>query len=73
MVDMVRNVQTFMATHGAVVFIVERARAGSRKLVASAMPVDIVPGNPAASVDQLLPWGRVPLKVRRAARRHFGV
>lgn len=58
---------TFMAEHLGTTFILELARKGCRKIVASAMPTN-APGG-----DVLIPFNKVPLAIRRAARQHLGV
>ena len=49
---------------GGLIYILERARKRSRKLVASAMPEH-------DGVDIRIPYRTVPLDIRRAAQAHF--
>ena len=53
---------TYIATHKDTTFILEHARKGSTKLVASAMPAH------EPVVDLRIPLRKVPLFIRRAAR-----
>lgn len=47
------------------IYILELARKGCRKIVASSMP------EAPTDVDHLIPFGKVPLHIRRAARLHL--
>jgi len=53
---------TYIATHKTTTYILERARKGSAKLIASAMPAD------RAEPDRRIPLNKVPIRFRREAR-----
>lgn len=58
--------ETYISTpHKGVIYIIERARKGSSKLIASAMPANQPVG------DEVIPIRRVPFTIRRAAKRYL--
>jgi hypothetical protein len=58
--------------HQSVIYVLEPARRGSRKLNASAMPEIITAAtSPREAVDRPIPYRSVPLSIRRAARKFF--
>jgi hypothetical protein len=60
---MTGTVQTYISEpHKGTIYVLELARKGSKKLVASAMPEAQPVG------DKLIPLRRVPLFIRKAAR-----
>ena len=65
--------RTFISQpHRGVIYILEPARRGSRKLNASAMPEIVTSAMaPAEAVDRPIPYRSVPLAIRRAARKFF--
>lgn len=65
MTTIIRSVAVYMELKGDDVFILEPLRKGSRKLSASVMPDKECKG------DVALPYAKVPLAIRRAAKAHF--
>jgi hypothetical protein len=58
--------------HRGVIYILEPARRGSRKLNASAMPEIVTPAMPPGeAADRPIPYRSVPLAIRRASRKFF--
>lgn len=54
---------TFTAEQGGTVYVLERSRAGSKRLVASSMPAN------RPVIDRPISLRKVPLWIRRAARQ----
>jgi hypothetical protein len=66
--------RTYMSRpHRGVIYVLEPARRGSRKLNASAMPAIITPGMTGPATDQPVPYRSVPVAIRREARKFFSL
>ena len=69
------NFDTYISRpHRGIIYVLEPARRGSRKLKASAMPAIVTPGMTGCeATDQPVPYRSVPLAIRPEARKFFAL